>query len=149
MMPQSSVYGGWPRSGEIDITEYRGQRQGQILGTLHFGPAPDNKGMAGSGERDYPFDFSKDFHTFGLDWNVDRIQWILDGQVFHEESLQRNFWGGFYTANGQPFDQDFFFILNLAVGGAFFGGEPFDPVEADQWAKNTLEVDYVKKYEWR
>lgn len=43
MMPAASEYGGWPRSGEIDITEYRGQRPQQIMGTLHFGPSWDNK----------------------------------------------------------------------------------------------------------
>jgi len=149
MMPLRSEYGGWPRSGEIDITEFRGQRGNQILGTLHFGPAWDNKGQVGTGERDFPFDFSHDFHVFGLDWNQDRIQWLLDGQVFHEESLRRNFWEGLYGAHGSPFDKEFFFILNLAVGGNFFGGEPFDPSESQWWPKNTFEIDYVRKWEWR
>ncbi len=149
MMPRDSVYGGWPRSGEIDITEYRGQRPQQILGTLHFGAAWDNKGDAGTGERDFPTDFSADFHTFGLDWSPTQVQWLLDDQVYHTETLERNFWEGVYTAQGQPFDQPFFIILNLAVGGAFFGGEPFDPIEADQWAKSTFEIDYIKKWTWQ
>jgi len=149
MMPQSSEYGGWPRSGEIDITEYRGQRPFQILGTLHFGPAWDQHGMAGSSERDFPFDFSREFHTFTLDWSPTQIQWGVDGNVYHTESLMRNFWNGFYTANGQPFDKNFFLILNLAVGGNFFGNEPFDPSESDGWEKNNLKVDYVRKFEWR
>jgi beta-glucanase (GH16 family) len=148
MMPANSEYGGWPRSGEIDITEYRGQRPHQVLGTLHYGPAWDNKGQVGY-ERDFPYDFSQDFHTFGLDWSPSAIQWLIDDQVVHTETLQRNFWGGFYTANGQPFDKNFFIILNLAVGGNFFGGEPFDPSESQNWAKSTLEVDYVRKFEWR
>jgi len=147
-MPAHSNYGGWPRSGEIDITEYRGQRPHQILGTLHFGPAWDKKGQAGY-ERDFPQDFSKNFHTFGLDWNVDRIQWLIDDQVVHTEILRKNFWGGFYTANGQPFDKNFFIILNLAVGGQFFGNEAFDPSESKYWEKSTLEVDFVRKWEWR
>jgi beta-glucanase (GH16 family) len=149
MMPARSEYGEWPRSGEIDITEYRGQRPNQILGTLHFGPAWNNKGDVGTGERNFNIDFSKDFHTFGLDWSPSQIQWIVDGSVYHSETLQRNFWNGLYTKNGQPFDKNFFLILNLAVGGNFFGNEGFDPKEADGWAKNTLEVDYVKKWEWR
>jgi len=149
MMPQDSAYGGWPRSGEIDIAEYRGQKPSQTLGTLHFGAAWDNKGQAGSGERDFPYKFSTDFHTFGLDWSPTAISWLVDDVVFHTESLERNFWDGVYTGNGQPFDKNFFIIINLAVGGAFFGGEPFDPEEANGWAKNTLEIDYIKKFEWR
>lgn len=51
MMPRNSVYGGWPRSGEIDLVESRGNRQlysgnthvgtQQIGSTMHFGPSPD------------------------------------------------------------------------------------------------------------
>ncbi|XP_021965968.1 beta-glucanase [Folsomia candida] len=149
MMPARSEYGDWPRSGEIDIMEYRGQLPNQDQGTLHFGQAWNNKGQVGSGERNFPVDFSQDFHTFGLDWSPWQIQWILDGAVFHTETLQKNFWPGLYTKNGQPFDKNFYLIINLAVGGSFFGNEPFDPKEADSWAKNTLEVDWVKKWEWR
>lgn len=149
MMPSASEYGGWPRSGEIDIMEYRGQRPTETQGTLHYGPAWDNKGQAGSGERQYPFDFSQDFHVFSLDWSPSQMQWLVDGQVMHTETLNRNFWPGLYNSNGSPFDRNFFLILNVAVGGNFFGGEPFDPSEADGWAKNTLEVDYVRKFEWR
>jgi beta-glucanase (GH16 family) len=149
MMPANSEYGGWPRSGEIDIMEYRGQRPQQMLGTLHFGPAWDNKGQAGTGERNFPFDFSQDWHTFAIDWSPQQIMWLVDDQVIHTETLQRNFWPGLYTANGQPFDKNFFIILNLAVGGNFFGGEPFDPEEANGWEKNTFEIDWVRKWEWR
>lgn len=148
MMPSESAYGTWPRSGEIDITEYRGQKWWQLLGTLHFGPAWDNKGQVGY-ERDFPNDFSQEWHRYGLDWSPNSIQWLLDDQVVHTETLQRNFWGGLYWANGQPFDKNFFLILNLAVGGNFFGGEHFDPIEADGWEKPTLEIDYVRKWEWR
>jgi len=144
MMPANSEYGTWPRSGEIDITEYRGQVVNTTIGTLHYGPAWNNKADIGTGERAFNIDFSKDFHVFGLDWNPDRIQWLLDGQVVYQVTLQRIFWDKVYTKNGSPFDKNFFIILNLAVGGAFFGGAPFDPSESAQWAKNTFEIDYVR-----
>jgi len=58
MMPESSKYGGWPRSGEIDIVEIRsnpdlkdpsGQQHGytQVGSTLHFGPSPHVKSQIG------------------------------------------------------------------------------------------------------
>ena len=146
-MPAASEYGGWPRSGEIDITEYRGQQWWKILGTLHYGPQWDNKGQVGY-ERDFPNDFSQEWHVYGLDWSPSAMQWLLDDQVVHQETLNRNFWPGLYNNNGSPFDRNFFIILNLAVGGNFFGGEPFDPIEADRWEKATLEVDYVRKWVW-
>lgn len=149
MMPAGDTYGYWPRSGEIDIMEYRGQKPTETLGTLHFGASEAQHGMAGSGERQFPFDFSQDFHVFGLDWSPDQIQWMVDGQVYHTENLNRNFHPGFYAQNRQPFDRNFFIIINLAVGGMFFGGEPFDPIESDSWPKNTYEIDWIRKWEWR
>jgi hypothetical protein len=77
------------------------------------------------------------------------MNWMLDGNTFHTETLNRNFWPGLYNKNGSPFDKNFFIIINLAVGGNFFGNEGFHPDEANKWAKNTLEVDFVKKWEWR
>src|SRR5262249_25242655 len=38
MLPQQDKYGGWPRSGEIDVMEARGQEPNKVLGTLHYGP---------------------------------------------------------------------------------------------------------------
>jgi beta-glucanase (GH16 family) len=149
MLPRDSAYGTWPRSGEIDIGEYRGQKPQEILGTIHLGRDFEHRQSFGSGERSYNFDFSRDFHTFGLDWSPKKIQWMLDGNVFYEVNIDRNFDPSFYTGNGQPFDKNFYLILNLAVGGNFFGNEPFSPDEARNWEKNTLEIDWVKKYEWR
>lgn len=49
MMPEDDVYGSWPRSGEIDIMESRGNRRGYkdggrnyYYGTLHWGPSADS-----------------------------------------------------------------------------------------------------------
>ncbi|ODM89409.1 Glucan endo-1,3-beta-glucosidase A1 [Orchesella cincta] len=130
MMPQDSEYGPWPRSGELDIMEYRGQRPTNVLGTIHFGESKENKGQAGSPETTFPMDFSQDFHVHAVDWSPTKIMWMVDGKVYHEETLERNFWPSVYNSNGQPYDKAFHMIINLAVGGMFFGGEPFDPIEA-------------------
>ncbi|CAL8127868.1 unnamed protein product [Orchesella dallaii] len=149
MMPTFSEYGEWPRSGEIDIMEYRGQRPTNTLGTIHYGESKENKGQSGSPETTFPYDFSQDFHVFGLDWSPTKMMWIVDDRVYHEETLERNFWESVYTANGQPYDKEFHIIINLAVGGMFFGDEPFDPIEADGWEKPTYEIDWIRKWTWR
>ncbi len=148
MMPSASEYGEWPRSGEIDIMEYRGQRPTNTLGTIHFGGSRETHGQVGSPETTFPVDFSQDFHVFGLDWSPTKIMWMVDDQVYHEESLEKNFQNSFYWQQGQPFDKSFNFIINLAVGGMFFGDEPFDPIEADSWPKPTFEIDWIRKWEW-
>ncbi len=88
MMPQDSVYGAWPRSGEIDMIESKGNQvesrsdhyQNQVASTLHWGPSPatDRWGLTTSNftvPRDY---FSEDFHTFGLDWTPNTLTTWID-----------------------------------------------------------------------
>lgn len=149
MMPVHSEYGYWPRSGEIDIIEYRGQRPKEVMGTLHFGPSQDTKNETGSPDTEFPTDFSQDWHIFGIDWSPQKFMWMVDDKVYWEETLERTFWEGLYDKPGQPFDKQFNILINLAVGGEFFGGEPFDPIEADKWEKPTFEIDWIKQWEWR
>jgi len=153
MMPQDSAYGGWAASGEIDIMEYRGERPDTILGTLHYGGAWPNNAASGSGELKISgiTDFSADFHTFALEWEQNEMRWYVDGKEFHKENLNRSFYSGKgtnpYTANRQPFDKDFFFILNVAVGGDFFPSATYGTLsvaEAKAWAKPTMEIDFVR-----
>ena len=51
MMPQDDKYGGWPRSGEIDVMEARGQEPTKVLGTLHFGYHALHAGTMGGADR--------------------------------------------------------------------------------------------------
>lgn len=152
MFPRDSKYGGWAASGEIDIMEYRGDKPEEILGTIHYGGAAPNNIHSGSGERHFNLDFSKDFHVYGLEWHEHNITWTVDGKAYHTENINRNMWSGKgpnpYTKNGQPFDQPFYIILNVAVGGTFFGPGPYvTPAEARKWHNPTLEVDYVRVYQ--
>ena len=154
MMPRDSKYGVWAASGEIDIMELRGDKPHEIMGTIHYGGSWPNNIFHGSGERYYPQDFSQDYHTFAVEWDRNSIKWLLDNNVYHEENINRIMWSGKgsnpYHANGQPFDQPFYWILNVAVGGNFFGNGPYvSPGEARGWAKHTMEVDYIRVYQWR
>lgn len=154
MMPRYSVYGGWAASGEIDIMENRGGNNFETQSTLHFGGSwPKNK-WEGSGARNMAFDLTKDFHTYTAIWTPDQIEFQVDGQRFHVMSLQRSFnnpgaGSNPYNKNGQPFDQEFFFILNVAVGGGFFGGNAnaLTDAQARNWASPSMLVDYVRVYQ--
>ncbi|CAG2118668.1 unnamed protein product [Medioppia subpectinata] len=157
MMPKDSVYGGWAASGEIDIMEARGERPSIVQGTIHHGGAWPNNVYHGSGEHDFGRDFTADFHTFTLEWNNNQIMWSVDGQIYHTENINKNMWSGKgpnpYNHNVAPFDQRFFWILNVAVSGNFFPaniyGPPVTPDEARQWAKPTMEIDYLRVYQWK
>ena len=156
MMPRDSKYGVWAASGEIDIMEYRGERPHVTLGTIHYGGSAPNNKYSGSGEKTFSQDFSKGWHTFGIEWSPTDIKWFVDGQHYHTENINRMMWSGKgknpYNKNGQPFDQAFHFILNIAVGGNFFPehrfGKQVTPDEAKHWAKPTMEIDYVRAFRW-
>jgi len=124
---------GWPESGEIDILELAGSRPHVVSGSLH-GP-----GYAGSAalSRDVSLDsatFADDFHVFALEWTAEGIQWLLDGDVYH----QRTKAGLAALGLRWVFDGDFYLIVNLAVGGSFDGA----PDESTPFP-SRMAVDYV------
>lgn len=138
MMPTDDVYGGWPRSGEIDIVEYLGNEPNTIHGTCHYGNAYNDKGSSGSSYSLASGDFHTAFHVFSIEWEANVIRWYMDGQLYHAVSDSHPDFNN-YT---WPFIHDFHFILNLAVGGNW-PGYP----DASTVFPQTLEVDWVRVYQ--
>jgi beta-glucanase (GH16 family) len=145
MMPANDVYGGWASSGEIDIMENRGRLPGEVYGTLHYGSSwPNNKNSGGT--YNFPEGQSvEQFHVYTLEWEPGEFRWLVDGEVYQTQ----NNW---YTKgiNGDekysfpaPFDQDFYVILDLAIGGYFDGLRPMD----DSKLPGEMVVDYVRAYD--
>lgn len=145
-MPEDSVYGAWPASGEIDIAELRGNPwqyplgRDAMLSTLHWGPSSNLDGYWSTYGTMFirRTDYSKGYHTYGLQWSKDYMFMYLDSrlkQVFYIKfGESKTLWdkGNFASAtvNGSmvenpwkksrnpnaPFDQTFYLILNVAVG---------------------------------
>ena len=132
------AYGGWAASGEVDIMEYIGSAPNEVFGTLHYGaPFPGN--VFSTTEYTLPEgNFSDDFHTFALEWEPGEIRWFVDDVLY---ATQTNWWsnGGAYPA---PFDQDFYLLLNLAVGGNL----PGNPDETTVFPQEYV-IDYVRVFE--
>lgn len=89
MMPTDSVYGDWPRSGEIDIMEAvnlkvkdaQGNVESNVHGTLHYGkPWPNNSstGVNYTLEKN-PAD---EFHTYAVEWQQGEIRWYVDDYLY-------------------------------------------------------------------
>lgn len=124
----------WPNVGEIDIMEYVGREPDLVLGTLH-GP-----GYSGAGGRSQwnrqEFEIGDDFHTFAIDWDAQGIRWYFDGDMYFEigpDDLGEREW---------VFDQPFFMILNLALGGTLGGTIALDLEFPIQYY-----IDYVRVYQ--
>ncbi|KAJ3994920.1 glycoside hydrolase family 16 protein [Lentinula boryana] len=215
MLPVNNTYGPWPRSGEIDIVESRGNGlaytahgANYVQGALNWGPSPQLNGVSKSYSwwSDKRVPFSKDFHTYALEWTTSFIRIYVDTRLhtlleyrFDEPFFEK---GDFpetilnastgqvqalqdpwvdpqtglpkESAKGRwasPFDQEFYLIMNVAVGGVngWFpdgqGNKPWFDGGADAmrsfaeaqsewystWPENpddrAMAIDYVKM--WR
>jgi beta-glucanase (GH16 family) len=132
MMPTDSAYGGWPDSGEIDIMEAVGRSPDKLFGTVHTGAYNHMKGThQGSNYYTDP----SEWHTYSIDWEDTQIKWYVDSYYFNKFAPDD-------TSNTAkwPFDQRFYLILNLAIGGTLGGSVRFG--DEDQ----VMEIDYVRVY---
>lgn len=142
MMSDDESYGSWPKSGEIDIMEILGSDTDTLYGTLHYGnPHMQNQGIydLSSG------DFASEYHVFAVEWEPGEIRWYCDDVCYYSTS----YW---YSAmDGQepneypaPFNQPFYIILNVAVGGNW-PGDPDETTLFDESAQ--MRVDYVRVFQ--
>ena len=136
MMPSESVYGGWPSSGEIDIMENVGFEPDNIYSTVHY-YGTDGSGHQSSGthvSRTAPYDT---FYTYAIEWTPDKIDWFIDNDKVYTYTKPA---GSDYRL--WPFNNRFYMILNLAIGGQWGGLQGIDP---DIFPLKLI-VDYVRVY---
>ena len=127
---------GWPACGEIDIMELIGSSPNVVHGTVHFGNDYTQHNFTGGTSIGFSETFSDEFHVFSIEWDESGITWLLDDQEFYSVSN---------TVSGTqnyPFDNPFFFILNVAVGGVW-PGYP----DATTTFPQYMAVDYVRVYQ--
>ena len=142
MMPTNeNLYGQWPRCGEIDIMEVMGQTTDTAHGTVHFGnPHAQRQGTKKATGQDY----HDAYHTYGVDWEPGKITWYIDGEEYFTTSDWYSTTEGTGTVTyPAPFDQPFYMILNLAVGGSWVGYPDATTTYDDQ----EFVIDYVKAYQ--
>jgi len=123
---------GWPRSGEIDILEYVGRQPDTVYTTLHL---PAGYGDNGFSKQTRMEDVEEGFHTYAIDWSPEKIDFLVDNKKVYGYSVDAK------TEENWPFDQPFYFILNVAVGGNFGGPEVDDSIFPQEYI-----VDYVRVY---
>jgi len=173
LLPRYNSYGDWPCSGEIDLVETRGNVNyppggtDSVGSTLHMAPYwelddwPHNHGTVKL-PPDRP-DFSQDFHVFGMVWTEQGIYTYVDADANRVVDVRFDtpFWvkGGWSTTtmdnpwkgrgNAAPFDQEYYLIMNVAVGGTgkYFpdgvGNKPW--VNSDPHAPNSF---WAARQQW-
>lgn len=138
MMPQDSVYGGWASSGEIDIMEEVGDKPSTVFGTLHYGDKWPRNTHTGDKYTLPSGILADDWHVYALEWEPGIMRWYFDGNLYETQTK----WYTKAAPFPAPFDQNFFIILNFAVGGAW-PGKPSPETPFPQ----TMDVDYVRVYQ--
>jgi beta-glucanase (GH16 family) len=138
MLPEKWSYGKnfWPDNGEIDIMEAVGYHPGQVHSTVHTYQHNFRRGDAKSGKLEVP-DAASAFHVYAMEWSPDRLVFFVDDQKYFTFFKQRNSWYCW------PFDNDFYLLINLAVGGSWGGRRGIDNTIFPQ----KFEIDYVRVYQ--
>jgi len=141
LMPKNSVYGGWANSGEIDIMEARGRLPGEVTSALHFGGSwPNNQYTS----KRYTFQNGQTIeedHLYAVEWDETEIRFYVNDILYHTVR-QWSSSGYDYPA---PFNQPFYIIMNLAVGGTFDGNRL--PPDALFDEPVEMVVSFVRVYQ--
>jgi beta-glucanase (GH16 family) len=119
---------GWPTCGEMDIMEYIGNNPNTIFSTFHY---PGNSGGNAISKNITVQNLTTSFHLYTLQWGASTIGMYVDGKLVN--SIPNN--------QSLPFNQNFFLILNVAMGGNF--GGTVDPA----FTSGTMEIDYIRVYQ--
>ena len=135
MLSSDSKYGSWPASGEIDIMEHVGYDQNNVHFSVHTQAYNHVINTQKTSEKIVP-SASDSFHVYRTDWTPYAVKGYIDGVQYFE--FTNNNQG--YTA--WPFNQKFFMILNLAVGGNWGGAQGVD----NNIFPQQMQVDYVRVY---
>lgn len=154
MLPLTEQYGGWAASGEIDVMEIAGEIPTQILGSVHFGSGFPHRELVTHTHTLAHESTVADWHVYAVEWTPGEIKWLIDGhlwatQSFWWSSSRRDETGGLTPRSAAdinpwpaPFDQEFYILMNVAVGGNF----PGHPNTQTRFPAQMM-IDYVRVYE--
>jgi beta-glucanase (GH16 family) len=136
MLPTKWEYGGWPKSGEIDIMENVGYWPDSALSTVHtdaYNGMINTQKTAGVNRKD----LSTAFHVYTLEWTAEKMTFSIDNKKYNV------FKNAHKTSAEWPFDKEFHMLMNVAVGGNWGGKYGVD----DTIFPQKMEIDYVRVYQ--
>ncbi|MEC8401463.1 MAG: family 16 glycosylhydrolase [Bacteroidota bacterium] len=132
---------GWPECGEIDIMELLGHQPNYVHGTAHWGEiiGGGHPNLGAVTYSDFPTTFSDEYHVFSLEWNTDTMTWLMNDEPYFQLTTEDHVASSGHVT---PFNDPFFFIFNIAVGGNW----PGYPDESTLFPQ-FMAVDYVRVYQ--
>lgn len=136
MLPTGWEYGGWPKSGEIDIMEHVGYMPDSVVLSVHT--EKYNHAIATQKNTSVLLtDVYSAYHVYSIEWRADAIDFLIDDKkhfTFQKSGNGSDTW---------PFDKAFHLLLNVAVGGNWGGLHGVD----DSVFPKKMKIDYVRIYQ--
>lgn len=137
MLPTGAKYGSaYLANGEVDIMEEVGADQNEIVGSAHSLSYNPSLGTTRHGVY-YVTGANTAFHIYTLEWSPDYLSYQVDGVEFKRVVNDHT---GYQS---WPYDQPFYLIINLAVGGSWGGYKGVDKTSLP-W---QFKIDYVRVYQ--
>ena len=133
MLGDNFTTAGWPACGEIDIMEMLGHQPNKVYSTIHFKSGTGSKNI----EKNLvnTASLADEFHVYSLVWETDKIKTMLDDKVIGEFSAAE-------VSGNYPFNEKFFFLFNVAVGGNWPGSP-----NATTYFPQFMMIDYIRVFQ--
>ncbi len=126
---------GWPSCGEIDILEWKSTEPTWMKSATHwFNGGDAHWGTGASGN----YNLADSFHLYEVEWTPSNMIFRLDGNIVANSP---------YYHNESEFQQNHYLLLNLAIGGNWYGYPNPASIDLPAGVTKTMEVEFVRWYQ--
>ena len=129
---------GWPYCGEIDIMEHVGYDPDRVFFSIHNTDLYGNVGGTNQQGIYNLIGLENDFHTYTIEWSTTFIKGYIDGNLYFNYNKP-----SFSDYNNWPYDNPFFLIINLAIGGEWGGQQGVD----NSIFPSSFIIDYARMFQ--
>jgi beta-glucanase (GH16 family) len=126
---------GWPKCGELDILEWNSNEPTWMKSAVHW-DANGNQADWGTGASTGA-NLGDSFHVYEIEWSASTLIFRVDGKVANAQ----------FNGPDTEFKQNHYIILNLAVGGNWYGNPSPSSIALPAGQKKTMEVEWVRWYQ--
>lgn len=145
----------WPRTGEIDIMEYRGDKTSRLFTTLHYGDGwQEGQHMLDGVENDLEYKLYNEYTEIIFEWNPWDVKWFVNGKLWSWESKYPTTYHPKPNQNiTWPWDRPYYLIVNMATYGGFTGwltpiSDEIDPTFTVEKERDMrFYVDYIRVFQ--
>jgi beta-glucanase (GH16 family) len=125
---------GWPGCGEIDVMENVGSNSIMAQASIHSGSSSTAIYNFIDGEQ------TTNFNTYTMDWTTNAFLFYVNGHLYQT----RTNWSSSAGSYPFPFNQPFFLIMNMAIGGTYIGNPTTNAINSGTMFPGEMLVDYVR-----